>query len=148
MQVDLSNAGFSETSAFVAPGQNSTFSADIVWTRGGQLVNTLVDVSVSINGSQQFGTSENGEFNLQLIAPNETGIHPITIDLINLPAGGIDRTDVMQIVAWMVVDGNRPSVVQFLSPDPLQLVQERDWKDLEFEIMAVSYTHLTLPTKA
>ena len=146
MQVDLSNAGFSETSAFVAPGQNSTFSADIVWTRGGQLVNTLVDVSVSINGSQQFGTSENGEFNLQLIAPNETGIHPITIDLINLPAGGIDRTDVMQIVAWMVVDGNRPSVVQFLSPDPLQLVQERDWKDLEFEIMVDENEGLDLDT--
>ena len=66
--------------------------------------------------------------------------------MINLPAGGIDRTDVMQIVAWMVVDGNQPSVVQFLSPDPLQLVQERDWKDLEFEIMVDENEGLDLDT--
>jgi hypothetical protein len=35
----------------------------------------------------------------------------------------------------MVVDGTAPRVIQFLSPDPLDLVQERDWKDLVFEVM-------------
>ncbi len=35
----------------------------------------------------------------------------------------------------MVVDGNQPKVLQLLSPDPLDLVQERDWQDLNFEIM-------------
>ena len=135
MEIDLNTAGFTQSSAFVAPGQSSILTADIVWTKGGQLVHTIVDVSASIDGMEQFGLSENGVVNLPLVAPNSTGIHPIKLDLINLPAGAIDRTDSEQVVAWMVVDGNQPKVLQLLSPDPLDLVQERDWKDLNFEIM-------------
>ena len=135
MEIDLASAGFTQSSAFVAPGEISILSADIIWTKGGQLVDTVVDVSASIDGGEQFGLSENGIVELQLIAPNSTGIHPISLDLINLPVGAIDRTDSEQVVAWMVVDGNKPRVVQFLSPDPLDLVQERDWENLGFEIM-------------
>tara|TARA_B100002051_G_scaffold76024_1_gene72641 strand:- start:2233 stop:7029 length:4797 start_codon:yes stop_codon:yes gene_type:complete len=135
MEIDLNTAGFTQSSAFVAPGQSSILTADIVWTKGGQLVHTIVDVSASIDGIEQFGLSENGVVNLPLVAPNSTGIHPIKLDLINLPAGAIDRTDSEQVVAWMVVDGNQPKVLQLLSPDPLDLVQERDWQDLNFEIM-------------
>jgi hypothetical protein len=135
MEIDLNSAGFTQSSAFVAPGQTSILNADIVWTRGGQLVNTIVDVSASIDGIEQFGLSQNGMVNLTLVAPNSTGIHPIKLDLINLPSGAIDRTDSEQIVAWMVVDNNVPRVLQLLSPDPLDLVQERDWKDLRFEVM-------------
>ncbi|MBG45687.1 MAG: hypothetical protein CMB76_04125 [Euryarchaeota archaeon] len=135
MEIDLNTAGFTQSSAFVAPGQSSILTADIVWTKGGQLVHTIVDVSASIDGMEQFGLSENGVVNLPLVAPNSTGIHPIKLDLINLPAGAIDRTDSEQVVAWMVVDGNQPKVLQLLSPDPLDLVQERDWQDLNFEIM-------------
>ena len=135
MEIDLNSAGFTQSSAFVAPGQTSILNADIIWTRGGQLVDTIVDVSASIDGSEQFGLSENGMVNLTLVAPNSTGIHPIKLDLINLPSGAIDRTDTEQIVAWMVVDSNQPRVLQLLSPDPLDLVQERDWENLRFEIM-------------
>ena len=135
MEIDLNSAGFTQSSAFVAPGQTSVLNADIIWTRGGQLVDTIVDVSASIDGSEQFGLSENGMVNLTLVAPNSTGIHPIKLDLINLPSGAIDRTDTEQIVAWMVVDSNQPRVLQLLSPDPLDLVQERDWENLRFEIM-------------
>ena len=135
MEVDTSTVGFSDTSAFVAPGDTSNLSADIIWSRGGQLVGALVDITATIDDNEQYGLSENGRVNLQVIAPNSTGIHPITLDLVNLPSGAIDRTDTEEVVAWMVVDGNAPSVVQFLSPDPLELVQERDWKDLGFEIM-------------
>ena len=135
MEIDLNTAGFTQSSAFVAPGQSSILTADIVWTKGGQLVHTIVDVSASIDGIEQFGLSENGVVNMPLVAPNSTGIHPIKLDLINLPAGAIDRTDSEQVVAWMVVDGNQPKVLQLLSPDPLDLVQERDWQDLNFEIM-------------
>ena len=135
MEIDLNTAGFTQSSAFVAPGQSSILTADIVWTKGGQLVHTIVDVSASIDGIEQFGLTENGVVNMPLVAPNSTGIHPIKLDLINLPAGAIDRTDSEQVVAWMVVDGNQPKVLQLLSPDPLDLVQERDWQDLNFEIM-------------
>ena len=135
MEVDTSTVGFSDTSAFVAPGDTSNLSADIIWSRGGQLVGALVDITATIDENEQYGLSENGRVNLQVIAPNSTGIHPITLDLVNLPSGAIDRTDTEEVVAWMVVDGNAPSVIQFLSPDPLELVQERDWKDLGFEIM-------------
>jgi hypothetical protein len=135
MEVDLSSVGFSGSSAFVAPGETSTLLADIIWSRGGQLVETVVDITAMIDGAEQYGLASNGSANMQLIAPNSTGIHSITLDLVNLPSGAIDRTETDEIVAWMIVDGNAPKVIQFLSPDPLDLVQERDWKDLAFEIM-------------
>ena len=135
MEIDTSSVEFSGSSAFVAPGQTSTISADVIWTKGGQPVDTIVDIIAHIDSMQQYGISENGSAEILLTAPNNTGIHPITVDLVNLPAGGIDRTDSETVVAWMVVDANAPKVVQFLSPDPLDLVQERDWKDLGFEIM-------------
>ena len=135
MEVDLSSVGFKESSAFVAPGDTSILSADIIWTRGGQLVTTMIDITASLNETIQYGLASNGSVDLQLIAPNATGIHPITLDLVNLPLGAIDRTATEEVVAWMVVDGNRPSVVQFLSPNPLNIVQERDWENLTFEIM-------------
>ncbi|MBT4066677.1 MAG: hypothetical protein HOE76_05615 [Euryarchaeota archaeon] len=135
MEVDLTSVGFAGSSAFVSPGDVSLLSVDVIWTRGGQLVTTMVDITASINGSEQYGLTTNGTADLLLIAPNSTGIHPITLDLVNLPLGAIDRTATEEVVAWMVVDGNPPSVVQFLSPDPLALIQERDWKNLTFEIM-------------
>ena len=135
MEVDISSVGFTENSAFVAPGQYSNLSADIIWSKGGQLVDNIVDINAKIGESEQYFIVSNGTANLQIIAPNSTGIHPITLDLVNLPFGAIDRTDTEAIVAWVVVDGNAPRVTQFLSPDPLGIVQERDWEDLTFEIM-------------
>ena len=35
----------------------------------------------------------------------------------------------------MVVDSNKPIVLDLLSPDSSKLVQERDWKDLRFEFL-------------
>ena len=94
-----------------------------------------VPFSVSVNEYIQHGVAENGIANLSLIAPNETGIHPITVDLENLPIGAIDRTDSSRIVNWMIVDSNTPKVLELLSPDSSVEIQERDWQDLRFEIM-------------
>ena len=135
MEIDPSSVSFSNSSAFIAPGDVGILSADIIWTKSGQLVNNIVDLVALVDGNENYGVSVNGSTDLQIMAPNSTGIFPITMDLVNLPLGAIDRTLSEEIVAWMVVDGNAPRVVQFLSPDPLDLVQERDWKDLSFEIM-------------
>ena len=88
--------------------------------------------------------SINGTTDLYLVAPNSTGIHPITMDLVNLPLGAIDRTNTDEVVAWMVVDGDKPKVLQLLSPDPLELVEERDWENLTFEIMVNESEGLSL----
>ena len=135
MQIDIDSVEFSDSSPFVAPGEATNLSAEIVWTKGGQNVNTMVDVSAVIDGIAQFGLAENGLASLQLIAPNETGIYSITLELNNLPIGAIDRTDSEQIVSWIVVDANQPKVVELISPKPSSSVKERDWKDLRFEIM-------------
>ncbi len=135
MEIDISTAGFSGHSAFVAPGDYSTLSADVIWSKGGQLVDNIVDITALIDGSEQYAIATNGTVEMQIIAPNSTGIHPITLDLVNLPFGAIDRTDTEAIVAWMVVDGNVPRVIELLSPDPFSIVQERDWKDFTLEIM-------------
>ena len=134
MEIDPSSVSFSDSSAFIAPVDVGILSADVVWSKSGQLVNNVVDLVALVDGNENYGVSVNGSTDLQITAPNSTGIFPITMDLVNLPLGAIDRTLSEEIVAWMIVDGNAPRVVQFLSPDPLDLVQERDWKNLSFEI--------------
>jgi hypothetical protein len=135
MEIDLSSFGFNDDTAFVAPGNNRSISADLVWTKGGQPVNAAIDVSATIGEGQQYGVSIGGFTEIDIVAPNVTGIHPITMDLVNLPIGAIDRTNSDEVVAWLVVDGNKPKVLQLLSPDPLDIVEERDWNNLTFEIM-------------
>ena len=135
MEIDLASVAFSNNSAFIAPEDVGILSADVVWTKSGQLVHNIIDVVAYVDGVENYGISVNGTTDLQVIAPNSTGIFSITMDLVNLPSGAIDRTVSDDIVAWMVVDGNAPKVLQVLSPNPLDLVQERDWKNLSFEIM-------------
>ena len=135
MEVDEESVSFSNSSPFVAPGQISNLSADVVWTKGGQPVQTMIEISALIDGVRQYGFSENGIANLQLVAPNETGIYSISVDLDNLPSGAIDRTDSDQIVAWIVVDSNEPRVMELISPSPEVSIQERDWENLTFEFM-------------
>ena len=135
VEIDTSSVNFAEQGAFVAPGSSTTIVGDVVWSKSGQGVQSLLEVVASIDGEQQFGMSENGTLEMSIIAPSTTGIHPITLDIINLEMGGIDRTDTEEVVAWIVVDGHAPQILQMLSPVPGDVVQERDWKDLEFEIM-------------
>ena len=59
MEVDEESVSFSNSSPFVAPGQLSNLSADVVWTKGGQPVQTMIEISALINGVQQYGFSEN-----------------------------------------------------------------------------------------
>ena len=135
MEVDINSASFVNSTEFVAPGQVTGFSVDIIWTKSAKLVQPTIDVSVNIDEFEQFGISENGVANMQLVAPNSTGIYPITLDLKNLPVGAIDRTNSVQVVSWLVVDSNIPRVVQMVSPDQNSEIKERDWQNLEFEIM-------------
>ena len=87
------------------------------------MVETSLDFSVSVGQSPQFGISESGLALIDLMSPNETGIHPITLSLENLPIGAIDRTDQSHIVSWLVVDSNKPRLVELVSPDSSQIIQ-------------------------
>ena len=135
IQADLQSAGFVNSTEYISPGDTSEFIFDVVWTRSGSRVGSSVDFSVLIGDNPQFGVSESGLALIDLVAPNETGIHPVTVSLDNLPMGAIDRTDSSQVVSWVVVDSNIPRVLGLVSPDSSQIVQERDWKDLRFEFM-------------
>lgn len=135
IQADLDSARFVNSTEFISPGYSSEFTFDVVWTKSRGMVETSLDFSVSVGQSPQFGISESGLALIDLMSPNETGIHPITLSLENLPIGAIDRTDQSHIVSWLVVDSNKPRLVELVSPDSSQIIQERDWKDLRFEFM-------------
>ena len=135
IHADLESAGFSNSTEYVSSGDSSEFSFDIIWTRSGGKVENSIEFSVFVGEDPQFGVSKNGLAVVDLVANNDSGVYPITIDLENLPIGAIDRTDTSRVVSWMVVDSNKPIVLDLLSPDSSKLVQERDWKDLRFEFL-------------
>ena len=135
IEVDSSSVEFVDSSSFVAAGSEVDLSAEIIWSKDGSPVMQIVDVAALIDGTQQYGLAENGSVLMTILAPDITGIHPITLDVVNLPIGGIDRTDSEEVMAWLVVDSHPPRVIEMLSPNPNNVVQERDWENLEFEIM-------------
>ena len=135
IEIDTDSAIFENTSSFVPPSTITNLFADVIWTRSGQPVNLTLDVVASIDGSQQYGLASEGIALLPITSPNSTGFYAITLDVANLPLGGIDRTDDTAIVAWMVVDSHAPRIIEMLSPSTVDLIQERDWKDMQFDIM-------------
>ena len=146
MEIDTSSVNFSDSSAFVAPGETNTLSAEVIWSKSMKPVTSTVEIVAFIDTLEQYGISQNGKAEILLTAPELTGIHPITLDIINLPAGGIDRTDEKNVVAWIVVDGHIPKVSELLSPNPELLVQERDWNNLVFEVLVNETQGLDIDT--
>lgn len=135
IEIDLESVSFVNSTEFVSPAEVSELTFDVVWTKSREVVHTTIDVSAYVDEQYQFGLSDGGIGKIEITAPNQTGIYPITLDLDNLPIGVIDRTDSNEIVSWIIVDSNRPKALQLVSPDPAERVQERDWQDLEFEVI-------------
>ena len=90
IQADLDSARFVNSTEFISPGHSSEYTFDVVWTKSRGMVETSLDFSVSVGQSPQFGISESGLALIDLMSPNETGIHPITF-LDDLPS--VDRQD-------------------------------------------------------
>jgi len=135
MQVDLDSVMFVGNNSYIAPGNPAEIVADVIWTKGEQLVLESVEISAKYSDYSFFGVSNNGTSNVQITASNYSGIYPVTLDLVNLPIGAIDRTLNEKIATWVVVDGNQPLVSSIISPNPSEEVQERDWKDMQFEFL-------------
>jgi len=126
---------FVGNNSYIAPGNPAEIVADVIWTKGEQLVLESVEISAKYSDYSFFGVSTNGTSNVQITASNYSGIYPVTLDLVNLPIGAIDRTLNEKIATWVVVDGNQPLVTSIISPNPSEEVQERDWKDMQFEFL-------------
>lgn len=135
MEVDLESVNFQNDNSYVAPGKPTKLFADIIWSKGGQAILEPIEISASYSDYVFYGVSDNGSAEIEIFASNYSGIYPLTIDLVNLPVGGIDRTQDEKVVAWIVVDGNQPFVSSLISPNPFEQVQERDWKQLQFEVL-------------
>ena len=134
VEVKLDSAGFVNNNSFVAPGNPGYFQTEVIWSKDGSSVMESFEVMAMYSDYYFYGTTENGSALIEITASNYSGIYPINLDLINLPLGAIDRTTNDRIVAWVVVDGNKPVVNQLLAPNQFEQIQERDWKDLQFEI--------------
>ena len=146
MEIDTSSIQYARNNAYTAPGNVSELSGDVIWSKDGKLVDYPVQILAMLNETEHYGLSEFGKVSVSITAPNNTGIHPITLDIVNLPIGAIDRTDIDEIAAWMVVDGNAPQVVEMVSPNRLEIVQERDWENLNFEILVNESEGLDIET--
>ena len=146
MEIDATSVDFSESSAFVAPSETNILSAEVIWSKSMKPVSSTVEIVAFVDTLVQYGISQDGKAEILLTAPESTGIHPIILDIINLPAGGIDRTDEQNVVAWIVVDGHIPKVNEVMSPNPEILVQERDWNNLVFEVLVNETQGLNIDT--
>ncbi|HIF45370.1 MAG TPA: hypothetical protein EYQ73_01045 [Candidatus Poseidoniales archaeon] len=135
LEIDANTVAFSDSNVFVSPGSIAILEADVIWSKSNVPVDFSVDILAAIGNDSQYGVSSNGRLSMSLIAPNQSGIYPISLDLANLPIGVIDRTDDQAVVAWMIVDSNAPRITQLLSPSAENVIEERDWENLRFEFM-------------
>ncbi|MDP6869367.1 MAG: hypothetical protein QGI21_01160 [Candidatus Poseidoniaceae archaeon] len=135
VEIDTNTIGFMNGVAYIAPLSTTNLVGELIWAKGGGKVETTIEIVAVLSGVDYHGLSHNGLIDVLITSPNSSGIYTVQVDVINLPAGGIDRTDSDSVVAWLVVDASPPRVTQLVSPSLDEKIEERDWKNLPFEFV-------------
>ncbi|MGY8754842.1 MAG: hypothetical protein ACKVIR_04050 [Candidatus Poseidoniales archaeon] len=109
--------------ARVAPGSTIELAGIVVFEKSDELPDFNCDVEVRLNGIKATATAVDGLFTAATIAPIESGRYPLTWSTDCLPIQGIDVTDELKAVAWIIVDDDGPVVIEFLSPRQYSILE-------------------------
>ncbi len=134
MNVSIADSVPNSEGAWVRPGAAATIQGEVMWSSDGVLVNPPVDVAILLDGQRHTVLAIAGGFTANVEMPMTSGDHPLNVELANLPTNAEDLTDRSTPVMWIVVDGDRPEVIEVLSPRPNSVLTMEDLSELEVEI--------------
>jgi hypothetical protein len=102
--------------AWVTPQAEMSLSGNVIFAESGESPQESYEVKVSLAGQSKHVAYVGGSFYIDLLAPIETGNHPLTWSLDYLPAQARDVTDSVAALFWVVVDGTGPVAADVVAP--------------------------------
>ncbi len=102
--------------AWVTPQAEMSLSGNVIFAESGESPQESYEVKVSLAGQSKHVAYVSGSFYIDLLAPIETGNHPLTWSLDYLPAQARDVTDSVAALFWVVVDGTGPVAADVVAP--------------------------------
>jgi len=102
--------------AWVRPGTEIELSGSVRWTQSLQIPREPIDLLAILGTNRTTHVTENGSFQIVLIAPTTSETLPLLCELANLPFGGIDETIPELALRWIVVDAGGPIPAEPTSP--------------------------------
>ena len=118
---------------WVQPRTSFDVEGDVVWYRTGSSPIQPLDVELTLGENDLEASVVNGTFSGSMIAPLVDGTYGLYGDLMDAPNGAVYRGDNSAFV-WFIVDNEAPRVAAVDRPGFNSMLEEDEWKDLQFEL--------------
>lgn len=118
---------------WVQPRTSFDVEGDVVWYRTGSSPVQPLDVEMTLGENGLEASVVNGTFSGSMIAPLVDGTYGLYGDLMDAPNGAVYRGDNSAFV-WFIVDNEAPRVAAVDRPGFNSMLEEEEWKDLQFEL--------------
>ena len=118
---------------WVQPRTSFDVQGDVVWYRTGSSPVQPLDVELTLGENDLEASVVNGTFSGSMIAPLVDGTYGLYGDLVDAPNGAVYRGDNSAFV-WFIVDNEAPRVAAVDRPGFNSMLEEDEWKDLQFEL--------------
>jgi hypothetical protein len=116
MRLIIGSGTYSDEGAWVAPTSTISLEGAIHFPVTGTRPSESFDVRILLDGQESIVQTGEGQWAVQLTAPEDAGSYPLTVELAGLPGGANDVTDTEGGLRWIVVDQNGPEAIEVISP--------------------------------
>lgn len=107
----------SDDGAWMRPNGLMGLNGTVIFPASGTSPSEPFTVAVIFNGVEtKIDTDESGLWSTELRAPTASGDHPLSFELIDLPAQSRDLTDPSLTLRWITVDGEEPRPNNIIAP--------------------------------
>jgi len=107
----------SDDGAWMRPNGLMGLNGTVIFPASGSSPSEPFTVAVIFNGIEtKIQTDSSGLWSTELRAPTSSGDHPLSFELIELPAQSRDLTDPALTLRWITVDGEEPRPNEIIAP--------------------------------
>ena len=107
----------SDDGAWMRPNGLMGLNGSVIFPASGTSPSEPFTVAVIFNGIEtKINTDSSGLWSTELRAPTSSGDHPLSFEMIDLPAQSRDLTDPGLTLRWITVDGEEPRPNKIVAP--------------------------------
>ena len=107
----------SDDGAWMRPNGLMGLNGTVIFPASGTSPSEPFTVAVIFNGIEtKINTDSSGLWSTELRAPTSSGDHPLSFEMIDLPAQSRDLTDPALTLRWITVDGEEPRPNKIIAP--------------------------------
>jgi len=125
----------SDDGAWMRPNGLMGLNGTVIFPASGSSPSEPFTVAVIFNGIEtKIDTDSSGLWSTELRAPTSSGDHPLSFELIDLPAQARDLTDPELTLRWITVDGEEPRPNEVIAPRTTATLPIADLQNLTLEM--------------